>query len=95
MTTAKAVPGSFRDPSGRVYQVGERIFRTINPSFADDYEFVHSTGLLDRLAEEARVLPAVSVDPLFWGLPVVRLNMFWSVPNCLLSPFPMNGHFPR
>ena len=56
MKTIKAVPGSFRDPSGRVYEVGERIFRTVNPSFAEEYEFVHASGLMRRLAEEDRAL---------------------------------------
>ena len=57
----KAIPGSFRDPSGRVYQIGERIFRTVNPSFAAEYEFVQSTGLISSLAEQGHVLSAKSV----------------------------------
>ena len=94
MTTAKAVPGSFRDPSGRVYQVGERIFRTINPSFADDYEFVHSTGLLDRLAEEGRVIPAVSVDHSLLGPAGCSAKYVLECPKLPFVSFPYEWSFP-
>ena len=94
MTTAKAVPGSFRDPSGRVYQVGERIFRTINPSFADDYEFVHSTGLLDMLAEEGRVIPAVSVDHSLLGPAGCSAKYVLECPKLPFVSFPYEWSFP-
>lgn len=55
--------GSFRDPSGRVYVVDDRVFRTIMPSAAEDFEFVRSTGLLDRLIEDGRVIAEKTVDP--------------------------------
>ena len=43
-------PGSFRDPGGRVYSDGARIFRTVNQPNAQAYEQARDSGLLARLA---------------------------------------------
>lgn len=51
------MPGSFRDPSGRVYQGDGRILRTVNECFAKDFEFVESTGLFKNLASKGMILP--------------------------------------
>ncbi len=49
-------PGSFRDPSGRIYYAEGKVLRTITDHAAADFEFVRSTGLIDRLASEGRVV---------------------------------------
>jgi ribosomal protein L11 methylase PrmA len=43
--------------------VDDRVFRTVMPSAAEDFEFVRSTGLLDRLIEDGRVIAEKTVDP--------------------------------
>jgi SAM-dependent methyltransferase len=55
-------PGSFRDPSGFVYRRDGRIYRQIEPSFADRWAAVQATGLLQRLAAEGRALPFEDAD---------------------------------
>jgi ribosomal protein L11 methylase PrmA len=55
--TAVPHPASFRDPGGRVYECEGRVFRTVMPSAAADFEFVRGTGLLDDLAAEGVVVP--------------------------------------
>lgn len=62
MSDVRADPGSFRDPRGRVYRCGDRIFRTVSDQAAPDYEFVRSTELIDRLAAEGLVLSATEVN---------------------------------
>jgi ribosomal protein L11 methylase PrmA len=71
MNAAHRDGGSFRDPSGHVYDVNGEILRTVTQKAAADYEFVRSTGLLDLLAErglvvgsEEIVTDAVSADGL-------------------------------
>ena len=61
--TVRPDPASFRDPSGRVYEVDGRIFRTVHPPARKDYEFVRSTGCLDRLIERDLVISAEEVSP--------------------------------
>ena len=59
--------GSFRDPSGHVYIVDQRVFRTVMPSAAADYECVRSTGLVDQLVREGLLLPETPVRPELLG----------------------------
>ena len=63
MIDASRDPASFRDPGGHVYVVEGEIFRTVMPRARADYEFVRSTGVLQRLSERSLVIPAAEVPP--------------------------------
>lgn len=69
MNAIRPLPGSFRDPAGRVYDVKGQIFRTIEAFFVPEFDFVESTGLLQRLVADRRLLPFERVEtndvPLF------------------------------
>ncbi len=54
--------GSFRDPSGHVHVVDQRVLRSVRPAGRADYEFVRDTGLLAELAAEGLVVGAREVD---------------------------------
>ena len=62
MNDIHPLPGSFRDPAGRVYEVDGQIFRTIAVPFAAEFEFVESTGLLRKLIADHTLLPFERVD---------------------------------
>ncbi len=49
--------GSFRDPSGHIYYCSERVYRTVMPVAADDFQFVHNSGLLDTLVKKQKLHP--------------------------------------
>lgn len=49
-------PGSFRDPSGRIYYVGDRVYRTVTEHAVAAFEFVRESGLIERLAHEGRII---------------------------------------
>ena len=55
--TAVADPGSFRDPSGRVFIDNGRVLRTVSAFGAEDFEFVRQTGLMEELIADELVLP--------------------------------------
>lgn len=56
MKASGALVGSYRDPGGSVFVKGARVYRTINPSAAADFEAVLATGLLDELAADSMLV---------------------------------------
>ena len=67
MAEVRADTGSYRDPSGRVFVLGDRVLRTVMPRAAADFEFVRSTGVLEKLIAEGAAIAEQRVDPS--GLP--------------------------
>ncbi len=41
---------SFRDPSGHVYRIDGRIYRTVTDRALDDFEALRASGVYDELA---------------------------------------------
>jgi ribosomal protein L11 methylase PrmA len=62
MVAASPDAGSFRDPSGHVHRVDGRVFRTVMPCAADDFEFVRSTGLVAKLIASGHLIDEAIVD---------------------------------
>ena len=62
MKSGRAVSGSFRDPSGRVYELDGRILRTVADHFTADFDFVESTGFFQRLIADSRLLSFQKVN---------------------------------
>ena len=56
MNEARPDAGSYRDPSGRVFVLDDRVLRTVAPRAAADFEFVRSTGVLQSLITEGAVI---------------------------------------
>ncbi|HJR75717.1 MAG TPA: hypothetical protein VJ805_02055 [Nitrospiraceae bacterium] len=56
-TVLERIPASFRDPSGHVYVLNDRIIRTVLPHGMEEFDYVLSTGILDTLAQAGMVLP--------------------------------------
>jgi ribosomal protein L11 methylase PrmA len=48
--------GSFRDPSGTVMLAAGRVFRTVMPFAASDYELTRRTGIVEDLAREGLIV---------------------------------------
>jgi ribosomal protein L11 methylase PrmA len=60
---ARPDAGSYRDPSGRVFVLEDRVLRTVAPRAAADFEFVRSTGVLQSLIAEGSVIAEEPVAP--------------------------------
>lgn len=50
-TGIKALPASFRDPSGFIFRQDGRLYRQVNQSYQTDYDYLLSSGLYQQLTE--------------------------------------------
>ncbi len=57
-----ADPASFRDPSGHVYRIDGRIFRTLSERAVADFEAVRASGLYQDLVGAGKVVAAEIVE---------------------------------
>jgi len=65
--TVQREGASFRDPSGHVYLLGDRVLRSVSRAAAADYVFVRDSGLLDDLAREGQAVATKEVAPALLG----------------------------
>ena len=63
-------PGSFRDPSARVYQNEGHIYRTMTTAAAEQFDAVRATGLLGELEREGWLVQTQEADPAKLDLPL-------------------------
>lgn len=57
MGTESRIGGSFRDPSGYVFEKEGILFRRVSATYLPNYLMLHSTNLLSRLVEENLLIP--------------------------------------
>ena len=62
MTTIAAEAGSYRDPSGFVYEVGGEIYRAVSESAVDEFETVWSSGVLQDLIARGWLVEAERIE---------------------------------
>lgn len=88
------VPGSFRDPSGHVYEVDDRIVRTVTDRHAAHFDFVSSTGLFDHLAKARQLLPIENLTTTLPSLYAARgIRYVLEVPRLPFVSFPYEWSF--
>lgn len=94
MTEVVLDKGSFRDPSGQVYLLGDKVYRTVMPRASGDFDTVRSSEAWAALQEEGKVLPEERVDSSILGeaardavyvlehpkLPYISYPYEWSFP---------------
>ena len=56
------IPGSFRDPSGYVYERDGKILRTVASDYIDEWKRCLETGFLEQGVASGRIVPFRSVD---------------------------------
>lgn len=94
MTVVRPEPGSFRDPSGKVYRRGNGIFRTVTTRAAADYEFVRDSGLFDRLSSKGLVLSTTEVSPDVLGPVAAASRYLLQHPLIRFLSYPYEWSFP-
>jgi ribosomal protein L11 methylase PrmA len=58
----RRTPGSFRDPSGFVFERGGTLYRQVNLAYRADYDLLVASGLDRSLIDEELVIPYSEVD---------------------------------
>lgn len=57
-----SVEASFRDPSGYVFEENSEIYRTVNYSYKEDYDFLVTSGLYDNLVKKSYLIPHEEIN---------------------------------
>jgi hypothetical protein len=92
VNVAIAEAGSFRDPSGRVYEIDGEILRFVAPCAADDYDFVAASGVLETLAHRGWLVGTTEVDKTRLGAAGALARTAWSGTRAWPSyPIPTSG----
>ncbi len=60
--TNKALPSSFRDPSGFLFRRDGTLYRQVNQVYAEDFRLLMESGLHDKLIEKGLLIPHREVD---------------------------------
>jgi len=74
-------PASYRDPAGFVFRRDGRVYRQVNPVYADDYRLLMDSGLYGKLVAEQLLIPHEEVEAgtlLPLQLPVISYPCEWS-----------------
>lgn len=87
-------PGSFRDPRGQIFHIGDRIFRSVTQAGADDYEFVRDSGLIERLQNDGRLIVSTSVAKDVLGDHARDVVYVLEHPRLPLVSYPYEWPFP-
>lgn len=57
MKSDKEIAGSFRDPSGFVFERDGEIFRQVNLAYKENFDFLEKSGLYDLLVKKGLLIP--------------------------------------
>jgi ribosomal protein L11 methylase PrmA len=90
----RAEPGSFRDPGGRIYWFGDRVFRSVMPPAAADFEYVESTGLIDDLVRRGMLIPQTRHPPDLLGEATRGASYLLEHPRLDFVSYPYEWPFP-
>ena len=85
------VPGSFRDPSGHVFEADGQIFRTISPEALRRYQICRP--VLSRLAEAGKLTGFEEHDPAKFVLDGVRAALVLEHPRLACWSYPYEWSF--
>ena len=86
-------PGSFRDPSGRIYRFQDKIYRTIEEDAAEHYSFARDSGLLTEFSEQDLITSSHEVDPAILGAAASTASFVVEHPKLPFVSYPYEWSF--
>lgn len=94
MSTARAEPGSYRDPAGRIFHLDDRVLRTVTPAAVADYEQVRASGLIESLVADGLLLPEKKIDRRELGDVAKNASVVLEHPRLPFISYPYEWPFP-
>jgi len=85
--------GSFRDPSGHVYESEGKIFRTVQDAGFENYVTVRDRGVFDALQEKNLLIGGDECDPAVVGLSSPRVRHVLEHPRIPFVSYPYEWSF--
>lgn len=82
MLSEGKIPSSFRDPSGFVFTEGYMIYRQVNKSYKQNYDYLKSSGLYEALIKDRLLIPHTEVS-----LNLARNHLAYKVIQPQVVPF--------
>ena len=86
-------PASYRDPAGHVYQIEDKIYRTVLPAGRKEYEFVRDSGALAPLVERGLVVSGTEVKNTVLGREATKDGIVLEHPRIPFVSYPYEWTF--
>jgi ribosomal protein L11 methylase PrmA len=86
-------PGSFRDPGGRVFRAGERVFRAVMDAAAENYSRASQSGVLRKLADQGKLVDFSDVTDQAPALGLDKASVLLSHPCIPFISYPYEWSF--
>lgn len=93
--------GSFRDPSGYIFQQDDRILRAVTPYADEKFRRIYDSGLLKRLSDQGLMIPTQRIDvsnihtDLIKGARQESLSGFYEHPRIPFISYPYEWTFSQ
>ena len=94
VNAASADAGSFKDASGRVYEIDGEILRSVAPCAAGDYDFVAASGIRETLADRGWLVGSTEVDKARLGAAGALAHRVVRHPRLAFVSYPYEWSFP-
>jgi len=86
-------PGSFRDPGGRIFRVGEKVFRSITGNAASNFARADESGVMRKLVERGRLVDFTDVTEQASQVGIEQADVLLSHPQIPFISYPYEWSF--
>ena len=86
-------PGSFRDPDGRVFRIGEKVFRSVTGSAARNFARAEDAGVMRKLVDRGQLVDFTDVTEQASKVGIEQADVLLSHPQIPFISYPYEWSF--
>ena len=86
-------PGSFRDPDGRVFRIGEKVFRSVTGSAARNFARAEEAGVMRKLVDRGQLVDFTDVTEQASQVGIEQADVLLSHPQIPFISYPYEWSF--